>query len=131
MRKILIVDDEDDVLYSLKKGFEFFQDDYEVKTARNGKDCLEILTHQTPDLILLDLMMPNMNGWQVLDIIQENTKWRNIPVFIISAVEKQEFKDTTEALGIPFIEKPFSFTSLKKKIDYFFNIKQNPTCVSA
>ena len=83
MRKNLIVDDEDDVLYSLKKGFEFFQDDYEVKTARNGKDCLEILTHQTPDLILLDLMMPNMNGWQVLDVIQENIKWREIPVFII------------------------------------------------
>jgi len=131
MLKILIVDDEDDVLYSLKRGFEIFEDDYDVQTAKDGKSCLEILTKHTPDLILLDLMMPNMNGWQVLDIIQENTKWRNIPVFIISAVEKQEFKDTTEALGIPFIEKPFSFTSLKKKIDYFFNIKQNPTCVSA
>lgn len=129
MRKILIVDDEDDVLYSLKRGFEIFEDDYEIQTARNGKDCLEILTHHTPDLILLDLMMPNMNGWQVLDIIQENMKWRDIPVFIISAVEKQEFKDTTEALGIPFIEKPFSFTSLKKKIDYFFNCRQTPTCV--
>jgi len=74
-------------------------------------------------------MMPNMNGWQVLDIIQENLKWRDIPVFIISAVEKQEFKDTTEALGIPFIEKPFSFTLLKKKIDNFFNCRQTPTCV--
>jgi len=129
MRKILIVDDEDDVLYSLKRGFEIFEDDYEIQTARNGKDCLEILTYHTPDLILLDLMMPNMNGWQVLDIIQENLKWRDIPVFIISAVEKQEFKDTTEALGIPFIEKPFSFTLLKKKIDNFFNCRQTPTCV--
>jgi CheY-like chemotaxis protein len=127
MLKILVVDDEDDVLYSLKRGFEIFNDDYEVQTAKDGRECLKILTHATPDLILLDLMMPNMNGWQVLHIIQENTKWRDIPVFIISAVEKKEFKETAEELGIPFIEKPFSFPSLKKKIDYFFNIQHAPS----
>jgi CheY-like chemotaxis protein len=123
MLKILIVDDEDDVLYSLKRGFEIFNDDYKVQTAKDGSECLEALSHETPDLILLDLMMPNMNGWQVLHIIQENIQMRDIPVFIISAVEKQEFKQTAEDLGIPFIEKPFSFTLLKKKIDQFFNIQ--------
>jgi CheY-like chemotaxis protein len=72
-------------------------------------------------------MMPNMNGWQVLHIIQENLQWRDIPVFIISAVEKREFKEAAEELGIPFIEKPFSFTFLKRKIDQFFGIQQTPS----
>jgi response regulator RpfG family c-di-GMP phosphodiesterase len=70
-------------------------------------------------------MMPNMNGWQVLDVIQGNLKWRDIPVFIISAVNDPEFKQTTEDLGIPFIEKPLSVEAIKKRIDGYFQVKQN------
>lgn len=120
MIKILIVDDEDDVLYSLKHGLEDISNEYSIQIASDGNQCLDILSKEMPDLILLDLMMPNMNGWQVLDVIQGNLKWRNIPVFIISAANDPEFKQTAEDLGIPFIEKPLSVSMIKKRIDQYF-----------
>jgi CheY-like chemotaxis protein len=123
--KILIVDDEEDVLYSLKHGLESLSNDFSIQMARDGKQCLEILSKETPNLILLDLMMPNMNGWQVLDVIQGNLKWREIPVFIISAFNDPEFKQTTEDLGIPFIEKPINVEELKMRIDEYFLVKKN------
>ena len=125
MIKILIVDDEEDVLYSLKHGLESLSNDFSIQMANDGKQCLEILSKETPNLILLDLMMPNMNGWQVLDVIQGNLKWREIPVFIISAFNDPEFKQTTEDLGIPFIEKPINVEELKMRIDEYFLVKKN------
>jgi len=122
--KILIVDDEDDVLYSLKHGLEDISHEYIITIASDGKQCLEFLSKDIPDLILLDLMMPNMNGWEVLDVIQGNLKWRNIPVFIISAASDPEFKQTAEDLGIPFIEKPLSVSAVKTRIDQFFQYEK-------
>jgi CheY-like chemotaxis protein len=123
--KIPIVDDEDDVLYSLKRGLEDLCRDYSIQTASDRQQCLELLSGEIPDLILLDLMMPNMDGWQVLDVIQGNLTWRDIPVFIISAVNDPDFKRTTEDLGIPFIEKPFSAETIKKHVDRYFLIDRN------
>ena len=121
MKKILVVDDDEDVLFSVKNGLENNSDKYAIQTAKDGKKCLNILTKEIPDLILLDLMMPNMNGWQTLDIIRGNLKWRDIPIFIITAVEDPEFKNSVEELGITYIEKPFTIDELKGKIDNFFN----------
>jgi len=121
MKKILVVDDEEDVLFSVKNGLEHRSDEYKIQTATDGEKCLHILTKEIPDLILLDLMMPNMNGWQALDTIRGNLKWRHIPIFIITAVEDSEFKNSAEELGITYIEKPFTIDDLKAKIDNFFN----------
>jgi len=121
MKEILVVDDEEDVLFSVKNGLENNSDEYTIQTAKDGKKCLNILTKEIPDLILLDLMMPNMNGWQTLDTIRGNLKWRHIPIFIITAVEDVEFKNSAEELGITYIEKPFTIDELKGKIDNFFN----------
>lgn len=121
MKKILVVDDEEDVLFSVKSGLEHRSDRYSIQTAEDGKKCLDILNKDIPDLILLDLMMPNMNGWQSLDTIRGNLKWRHIPIFIITATENPEFKKTAEELGITYIEKPFTIDDLKGKIDNFFN----------
>jgi response regulator RpfG family c-di-GMP phosphodiesterase len=118
--KILIVDDEDDVLKSLKKGLENICGTYEIKTAKDGNKCLNILNEEIPDLILLDLLMPNMNGWEVWNILKENIKWRDIPIFIITAVDDPEFKKNAEDLDIVYIEKPFSMTEIKNKIDNYF-----------
>ena len=124
MKKILVVDDEEDILFSVKYGLEESCNEYKVQTANDGIKCLDILDKETPDLILLDLTMPNMNGWKVLDTIQENLKWRHIPIFIITAVNDPEFKRSVEELGIKYIEKPFTIDDLKAKIDNFFNKKQ-------
>ena len=123
MKKILVVDDNEDILYSIKNGLEDTNDDYKINTANNGIKCLEMLVEETPDLILLDLMMPNMNGWEVLETIQSNMKWRNIPIFIISSSNNPEFKESAEELGITFIEKPFDIKNLKTRIDEFLSIK--------
>ena len=117
---ILVVDDEEDILFTIKYGLEKIDKNYKIKTVTNGEECLRALNEGIPDLILLDLMMPDMNGWQVLDIILGNTKWRNIPIFIISGAGNTEFKEQAENLGIPYIEKPFNIDELKDKIDNFF-----------
>jgi CheY-like chemotaxis protein len=119
MKKILVVDDNEDILYSIKNGLEETNNDIKINTANNGIKCLEMLVEETPDLILLDLMMPNMNGWEVLETIQRNMKWRNIPIFIISSSDNPEFKESAEELGITFIEKPFNINNLKTRIDEF------------
>ena len=121
MKKILVVDDEEDILLSVKNGLENNSDEYTIQTAKDGEKCLNILNKEIPDLILLDLMMPNMNGWQVLDIIRGNFKWRDIHIFIITAVEDPEFKKSAVELGITYIEKPFTIDELKVKIDNLFN----------
>lgn len=64
-------------------------------------------------------MMPRMNGWKVLDIIQGNIKWRSILIFIINASTNPEFQRTAEELGIVYIKKPFTIDFIKEKIDVF------------
>jgi CheY-like chemotaxis protein len=121
---ILVVDDEEDILFTIKYGLEKIDRNYNIKTVTNGEECLKALKEGVPDLILLDLMMPNMNGWQVIDIILGNPKWRNIPVFIISGAGNTEFKEQAESLGIPYIEKPFKIDLLKNTIyNYFIDNK--------
>ena len=120
MLNILAVDDEEDILFTIKYGFEKYKDEYKINTAKNGDECLNLLSKKIPDLILLDIMMPNMNGWEVLDIILGNPKWREIPVFIITGAGNSEFKEQAKDLGIPYIEKPFSIENLKNTIDDFF-----------
>jgi CheY-like chemotaxis protein len=123
MKNILIVDDEEDILFTIKFGLESINKDYKIKTAKDGTECLKILKKEIPDLILLDIMMPNMNGWQVLDIILENPKWRNIPVFIITGMGTDDFKEQAKELGITYIEKPFTVDVLKDKIENYFQEK--------
>jgi putative two-component system response regulator len=123
MKNILVVDDEDDILFTIKYGLEKINKEYKIKTVKNGSECINILNENTPDLILLDLMMSNMNGWQVLDIILGKPEWRNIPVFIITGAGNDEFKEQAEDLGITYIEKPFNLNLLEEKIDELFNTK--------
>ena len=123
MKNILIVDDEEDILFTIKCGLETINKEYKIKTAKNGTECFELLKKETPDLILLDLMMPNMDGWQVLDIILENPNWRDIPVFIITGIGTDKFKEQAKELGITYIEKPFTVEVLKNKIDNYLSEK--------
>lgn len=62
--------------------------------------------------------MPKMNGWKVLEIIQSNIKWREIPIFIITASNNPEFQRTAEELGVVYIEKPFTIQNIMEKIKF-------------
>lgn len=118
MKKIMVVDNEQDFLFTIKDVFKSFSDEYELITAKSGIECLELLKNNNiPNLILLDIMMPEMNGWEVARKLRQNLKWRNIPIIFISAIGDRTSKITSLELAEEFIEKPFNMKDLKIKID--------------
>ena len=116
VKKILVVDDEKrivDLLYKLlsKEGFKVF-------TATDGESCLRIARQEAPDLIVLDVMMPGMDGGDIMSNLQEDEKTKNIPViFLTGAVTKEEVaKSDGEIAGRLFISKFSDSNELISKI---------------
>jgi len=119
MKKILIVDDDPDIIFSIKEALKEFEDVFELTDAQNGLECLKMLSNgKIPDLILLDIMMPGMDGWEVLNRIQENYKWSKIPVIFLTARIDDFTKTFARSVAMDFIEKPFEIQDLKKRIDF-------------
>ena len=121
MKKIMVVDDEPDQIATVKYVLESSNNEYEIMGADSGFKCLELLkNNQIPDLILLDIMMPEMSGWEVLNQIKENSSWRNIPIIFLTARTDRVAKKAGVFLGDDFIEKPFDSKYLIEKIDEIF-----------
>lgn len=126
MKTILVVDDNPDVLTSLKVGLEDASGDYQILGAENGRKCLDMLNNNTkPDIILLDIMMPQMSGWEVFDRIKENPSWNNIPIVFLTARTDRTAKNAGSFLGDDYIEKPFNIIDLKKRIETILNNKNS------
>lgn len=121
MKKIIAVDDEQDLLFSIKIVIEYFNDEYEVTTLDSGKKLFQLLEKETPDLILLDIMMPDINGWDIHKKLKSTNKWSKIPVIFISSVSDDTSKITANLIGDDFIEKPFNSNDLNQKIENIFN----------
>ena len=115
-KKILIVDDESDVALSVELTLE--SEDYEILHVDSGKKCIELMENKqyTPDLILLDIMMPIMNGWELFDKIKENSLWEKIPVVFLTARVDYTAEKAGKFLGDDYIEKPYDPQDLKKRI---------------
>lgn len=125
MKKILVVDDEKDQLFVIEQAFkELYSDEYEVISAKSGKECLKILQKQTPDVIVLDLMMPQMNGWEVFDKLKENPKWRSIPVIILTARTDGFAERAGELIAEDYIKKPIDMEEFKSRIDMVLEKKK-------
>ena len=117
-KKIMVVDDEPDLILSVKIVLENMDDEYEVISADSGMKCLQLLKdNQIPDLILMDIMMPKMSGWEIFYRLKENQLWKNIPVVFCTARSDQMANDTGSFLGDDYIEKPFDIDDLKLRID--------------
>jgi len=71
----------------------------------------------TPDIILLDIMMPHMSGWEVFDQIRKNPSWNTIPIVFLTARTDRTAKNAGSFLGEDFIEKPFDIADLKRRIE--------------
>lgn len=114
MAKILVVDDERDVVELLK--FLLEKDGYSVVTAYNGREALTVTNENQPDLILLDVMMPEMDGYTVQTQLLDNPKTREIPIIILTA--KGQLRDVfaMSANVRAYIEKPFDPKTLRAKI---------------
>ena len=118
IKKIMIVDDLPEVTYTVKYGLEKLNADYSVTRVESGDKCLELLNKdELPDLILLDIMMPGMNGWELAKMIKKNIQWRKIPIVFLTATEDETSKITGKLIGDDFIEKPFDVPTLMEKIE--------------
>jgi len=115
-KKILIVDDEEDIIdllsYNLKK------EDFDVYCASSGTECLSIVKKHRPDIIILDVMMPGMNGLEVCDKLKNNFKTKDIPIIMLTA--KSGENDIINGLNTGadnYVIKPFSLKVLFAKIN--------------
>jgi DNA-binding response OmpR family regulator len=118
-KKILVVDDEEDILHFLELVLR--EKGYDVVTAMNGHEALTTAQIEKPDLVLLDIMMPQMDGWEVLKLLRVDDETANIPVAMLSA--RTEAKDRVQGLqegAIDYICKPFSLQELLAKIETIF-----------
>ena len=116
-KKILVVDDNPDIIIAVKNGLESISNDYEVLGAESGMKCLEMLKTDNPDLVLLDIMMPEMSGWETFDKIKGNQNWGNIPVIFLTARTDNVAKKAGGFLGDDYIEKPFKIDELINRIE--------------
>ena len=114
-KKVLVVDDENDILLIIKSALH--EEGYDVTTANNGYDGLALAEDASPDLIILDIMMPEMDGFEVLQQLKENEKTAQIPVVILTGMSSKD--KIREALnkGIDYyIVKPFEYQDLVSKV---------------
>ena len=123
MKKIMLVDDEKDQLFSIKTGFnEIYPNQYNIILVESGKKCFELLDkNMIPDLIILDIMMPEMNGWEVFDKLRANQKWNNIPVIFLTARSDGLATSAGAMIADDYIEKPIDINELKTRIDNVLN----------
>ena len=107
MKKILIADDETSLRMLITGTLEI--GDFEVIETDNGMDALKLATIEKPDLMILDVMMPGLTGYQVCQRIKADEHLRQIPVIILTAKGQQADKDTAiEAKADYYVAKPFS-----------------------
>ena len=115
--KILIVDDDESIRFSIKFGLEELEKSFEVIEIENGEKCIEYLNnHNLPDLILLDIMMPGMDGWSVASKIKSNPNWNKIPIFFLTAKRDSYSSSFGKLLSEKYIHKPFELNELLKSI---------------
>lgn len=112
-KKILIVDDEPNIIMSLE--YTFKKNNFEVFIARDGQEALDILETKIPNIIILDVMMPNVDGYATLEAIKKDQKLAECKVIFLSAKNKESDIQKGLDLGAnAYMTKPFS---LKKLID--------------
>jgi DNA-binding response OmpR family regulator len=120
MAKILVIDDDINTTHLL--GNVFSKDGYEVHAVNNSEDALSEALAAKPDLILLDLMMPGIDGIGTCRVLQGNSELRNVPILLFSAVG--DVKSKVEAFNAgarDFITKPVHVDELKSRIRIWIN----------
>jgi CheY-like chemotaxis protein len=117
-KSLLVVDDSPDVTYALKQLFEEDLGEYKVIIAESGEDCLEILKKNIkPDAIILDIMLPGIDGWETYERIKKNESWSNIPIIFLTARSDYFTMGAGRFLGDGYVEKPFEPHELKRRVE--------------
>ena len=116
LKKVLVVDDDPYILMSVE--FLMKKNGYDVMVARNGLEALDLVERQVPDVVLLDIMMPDVDGYQICTHIKNSDKLKQIKVVFMSAKTKDTDIQKGYDLGASlYIIKPFSTRELAKQIN--------------
>jgi putative two-component system response regulator len=126
VKTILVVDDYSDIVISVKQVLEDSTGEYRVIGADSGEKCFQLLEQSSPlpDLILLDIMMPGMSGWDVAARIKQNDRWRNVPIVFLTAKGDEMSIGIGHLASEDYIVKPFDIMKLKDSVK---RILQQPT----
>ena len=120
---ILIVDDLRENIELIKTFF--INDSYDFITATSGEEAIEIINQTPPDLILLDILMPGMDGFEVCNILKNNSVTRTIPIVMVTGMHDQKSKQKGISLGVDdFVTKPIEMFELKSRVASLLRIKE-------
>jgi len=123
---VIIVDDEPDNIGVVKLVLEFHN--ATVRVAESGKECLTLMKQQMPSLLLMDIQMPEMSGYDLLDHIRANTDWKHIPIIAVTAFAMTE--DWRQIIGAGFdghIPKPLNVGTLIDEIQEILEKRRSRT----
>jgi DNA-binding response OmpR family regulator len=113
-KTVLVVDDEADIVRCIRAVLE--KDGYRVLTASDGAEGLDVLKTNTPDLMIVDLTMPVMNGWRMCMKVREDARFKDTPVIVLSAlIESEHLPEQFEPASI-YMVKPFDIFQLLAKV---------------
>jgi len=114
MNSVLIIDDETANIIALTN---ILSPEYEVYAAKNGADAIKIAKESLPDVILLDILMPDMDGYEVISLLKSSEDTRSIPVIFISGLGSEKDEEKGLLLGASdYITKPFNATIVKLRV---------------
>lgn len=112
---ILIADDEPNIVLSLE--YVLQQEGYRVRVARDGQEALEAIAAERPDLLLLDVMLPRLSGFDVCERIRAHRDWRSLRIVMLSAKGREVEVQKGLALGADaYVTKPFSIQELLAEV---------------
>ncbi len=115
VKTILVVDDFQDIIFSIKCVLEDATKEFQVIGVDSGEKCLQVLQgDHLPDLILLDIMMPGMSGWDVAARIKENDRWSTVPIVFLTALGDELSAGLGLLTSDDYIVKPFDIVKLKE-----------------
>ncbi|HEX8698619.1 MAG TPA: response regulator [Myxococcaceae bacterium] len=112
MKTVLVVDDELDIVEAVKAILE--EEQYRVITCPNGREALKCLKESKPDLAIVDIMMPVMNGYETIKAIRQQDSFKELPILIMSAISPAVKAKEYSWEG--FLKKPFSLKDLLDKV---------------
>ena len=114
-QSILIADDEPNIVISLE--FLMKKANYDVRVARDGQEALRAIEERVPDLVLLDVMMPKLDGFSVCQTIRDNPDWKDVRIVILTARGRDIEREKGLALGADdYITKPFSTREVVERV---------------
>ncbi|MCF8222911.1 MAG: response regulator [Bacteroidales bacterium] len=126
-KKILAIDDQEDNLISLEAIFKHYLPGCELITALSGENGIRLAGQEMPDAIILDIIMPEMDGYQVCNLLKENEKTRIIPIMMLTAIktDTESMVRGLESGADAFLSKPFDPVELTAQIKVLLRIKDN------